>query len=85
MVCRFGRKPTIILASFIFTVGAIIMGVSYSKEVLLVGRYVTSITFQVDKVIMGVSNSKEVQLVGSLLQGGPTGGRHAASIIFPVA
>jgi hypothetical protein len=26
-------------ASIIFTVGAVIMGVSYSKEVLLVGRY----------------------------------------------
>jgi predicted MFS family arabinose efflux permease len=62
--CRFGRKPTIILASFIFTVGAVIMGVSYSKEVLLVGRYVNSIIFTVGGVIMGVSYSKEVLLVG---------------------
>jgi hypothetical protein len=40
------------------------MGVSYSKEVLLVGRYVTSIILSGNAVIMGVSYSKEVLLVG---------------------
>ncbi len=43
-----------------------IMGVSYSKEVLLVGRYAASIIFPVGIVIMGVSYSKEVLLVVSM-------------------
>ncbi len=60
------------------------MGVSYSKEVLLVGRYVTSIIFHAVKVIIGVSYSKEVLLMDSLLQGGPPSGNNAASIIFHV-
>ena len=37
---RLGRKPVILAASVIFTVGAIVMGVATSKEVLLVGRIV---------------------------------------------
>lgn len=36
----FGRKPTILLASVIFTVGAIVMGVAENKEVLLLGRLI---------------------------------------------
>ena len=39
----FGRKPVIILASFVFSVGAVIMGVSPTKEVLLVGRVIVGI------------------------------------------
>ena len=30
---RFGRKPTILLASVVFTAGSIVMGVALSKEV----------------------------------------------------
>ena len=37
---RFGRKPAIIAASLVFTAGAIIMGASPNKEVLLIGRVV---------------------------------------------
>ncbi|XP_076447310.1 proton myo-inositol cotransporter-like [Babylonia areolata] len=40
LVDLIGRKKTIMIASFIFAVGAIIMAVSNSKEVLLVGRIV---------------------------------------------
>jgi len=36
----FGRKPTILIASVIFTVGAIVMGVAESREILLVGRLI---------------------------------------------
>lgn len=39
----FGRKPVIILASFVFTSGAVVMGVSPDKEVLLVGRIIVGI------------------------------------------
>ncbi|KAL8563775.1 hypothetical protein ACOMHN_058290 [Nucella lapillus] len=38
-----GRKKTIMLASFVFAVGAIIMAVADSKEVLLGGRFVVGI------------------------------------------
>jgi len=37
---RFGRKPAILVASVVFTVGSIVMAVSPSKVVLLVGRIV---------------------------------------------
>ncbi|XP_074645507.1 proton myo-inositol cotransporter-like isoform X2 [Tubulanus polymorphus] len=37
---KFGRKPTILLASFIFTVGAVILGFSQNKYHLLIGRIV---------------------------------------------
>ena len=36
----FGRKKTIMLASFVFTIGAFVMGAAPSKEVLLIGRIV---------------------------------------------
>ena len=35
---RFGRKPTILTASVVFTAGAAVMGVATSKEVLMIGR-----------------------------------------------
>jgi len=36
----FGRKPTILMASVIFTAGAVVMAISNSKEILLVGRLI---------------------------------------------
>lgn len=36
----FGRKPVILLASFIFTAGAILMGVALDKYMLLGGRII---------------------------------------------
>lgn len=37
---RFGRKPSMIVGSLLFTVGAVVMAVADSKEVLLVGRLI---------------------------------------------
>ena len=37
---RFGRKPMLVLSGMVFTVGAVIMGVAHSREVLLIGRLV---------------------------------------------
>lgn len=37
---RFGRKPSIIIADVLFTVGAIIMAVAPTIPVLMVGRFV---------------------------------------------
>ena len=36
----FGRKPVILLASIIFTAGSICMGITNTKELLLVGRLI---------------------------------------------
>jgi len=36
----FGRKPTILMASVVFTAGAVVMAISNSKEILLVGRLI---------------------------------------------
>ena len=35
-----GRKPILIVSATVFTVGAIVMGVAHSKEVLLLGRFI---------------------------------------------
>jgi len=37
---RFGRKPAILVASVVFTIGSVVMAASPNKEVLLVGRIV---------------------------------------------
>ena len=37
---RYGRKPTILWASVIFTAGAVVMGVAVEKWTLLTGRLV---------------------------------------------
>jgi hypothetical protein len=62
--------------------GIVIMGVSYSKEFLLMGRYVASVIFSGGA--WGVSSSKEVLLAVSLLLGGPPSGQVCSSIIFRV-
>ena len=35
---RFGRKPLLVASAMVFTVGAVVMGVAHSREILLVGR-----------------------------------------------
>ena len=40
---RLGRKPTILGASFVFTIGAIVLGAANTKEVLLIGRFIVGI------------------------------------------
>merc|ERR1719397_1759332 len=37
---RFGRKPAILVASVVFTIGSVVMAVAWHKAVLLVGRIV---------------------------------------------
>lgn len=36
----FGRKPVVLVASFVFTIGAVLMGVSFNKGMLLGGRLI---------------------------------------------
>ena len=40
---KFGRKPIIIVSSFVFTVGAILLGTAYNREMLLIGRGVVGV------------------------------------------
>ena len=35
---RLGRKPLLLASAMVFTVGAVVMGVAHSREILLVGR-----------------------------------------------
>jgi len=35
---RLGRKPLLVVSAMVFTVGAVVMGVAPSREILLVGR-----------------------------------------------
>ena len=39
----FGRKKVMLLAAIVFTVGAVVMGIANSKEVLLVGRMIVGL------------------------------------------
>lgn len=66
---HFGRKPTILMASLIFTAGAVVMGVSTSKEVLLVGRLIVGagIGFASMTVPMYISESSPPQARGLLV------------------
>lgn len=40
---RFGRKPMLIVSGLVFTVGAVVMGVAHSREVLLIGRLIVGL------------------------------------------
>ena len=74
-----GRKPTILLASFVFTTGAVLLGVALNREMLLAGRIIVGMG-------IGIPNSVPVYRVISKLalhtylikhqvriQGGPRG------------
>ena len=53
---RWGRKVAIICAAIVFTIGAIVMGASPNKEVLLVGR-----------IILGMGIGRFITVHGGLL------------------
>lgn len=40
---RIGRRPTLIIASVVFTIGAVVLGASYSAWMLLIGRIIVGI------------------------------------------
>ena len=44
-----GRRPTILLASFVFSVGAVLLGIALNREMLLGGRIIVG---------MGIGNIK---------------------------
>ena len=40
-----GRKPTIMVADVLFTIGAIIMGIAPTIPILIRGRFIVGVTF----------------------------------------
>ena len=48
----FGRKKVIMAASFVFTVGAVVMAVANTKDILLVGRFIVGIGIGKYKIII---------------------------------
>ena len=66
---KLGRRPVILLASFIFAIGAIIMAFSNSKEILVTGRIIVgvSIGFASTSVPIYISESAPTKLRGILV------------------
>ncbi|CAH1782788.1 unnamed protein product [Owenia fusiformis] len=83
---RFGRKFTILTASFVFMLGAIVMGVAGSKEMLLGGRVVVGIGIGLSSMTipMYIAESAPYEMRGRLVVINNmfiTGGQFVASCI----
>lgn len=83
---KIGRKPIILLASFVFTVGAVMMGVSQNKFVLLGGRIVVGIGIGLASmtVPMYIGEVAPLEIRGKLITLNScfiTGGQFIASIV----
>ena len=81
-----GRKPVLILASFIFTVGAVVMGVAPDKYILLLGRVIVGlgIGLAAMAVPMYIAESAPAHLRGKLVVMNNmfiTGGQFVATIL----
>ncbi|RXM31592.1 Proton myo-inositol cotransporter [Acipenser ruthenus] len=81
-----GRRPCILLASFLFSVGAVMLSVAPSKEILLVGRIVVGLGIGVASMTVPVyiAESAPTHLRGRLVTINTlfiTGGQLFASVI----
>lgn len=81
-----GRRPCILLASFLFSVGAVMLSVAPSKEILLVGRVVVGLGIGVASMTVPVyiAESAPTHLRGRLVTINTlfiTGGQLFASVI----
>jgi len=65
---RFGRKPAVLLASVVFTLGSIVMAATPNKEVLLVGRIVVGMGIGIASMCVPVymAETSPVELRGLL-------------------
>jgi SP family myo-inositol transporter-like MFS transporter 13 len=82
----FGRKPTIVVASAVFTVGAILLGASQDRYMLLIGRLILGIGIGLasSTVPMYIAECAPSELRGSLVTINNifiTGGQFVASLI----
>ncbi len=81
-----GRKPTLMIASIIFTIGAILMGVSFHAYMLLIGRIVVGVGIGMAamSVPMYISESAPAKMRGKLVVVNVlfiTGGQFVATIV----
>jgi len=81
-----GRKPTLLIASVVFTVGAIVMGVAWYAWILLIGRVVVGvgIGFAAMAVPMYIAEMAPAKMRGFMVvvnNLGITGGQFVATVI----
>lgn len=81
----FGRKPVILVASFVFTVGAVLMGVAFNKGMLLGGRLIVGAgiglaSMTVPVYIAEVAPAELRGLLVTINQVFITGGQFVASV-----
>uniref|UniRef100_A0A224YXB3 Proton myo inositol cotransporter n=1 Tax=Rhipicephalus zambeziensis TaxID=60191 RepID=A0A224YXB3_9ACAR len=82
----FGRKPVILVASFVFTVGAVLMGLAFNKGMLLGGRLIVGAgiglaSMTVPVYIAEVSPAELRGLLVTINQVFITGGQFVASVV----
>ena len=82
----FGRRPVLLLASFVFTIGAIVMSAAPSPLVLLIGRFIVGVGVGLAAmaVPMFISESAPAQMRGKLVVvyiSFVTGGQFIATLI----
>ncbi|KAL0968630.1 hypothetical protein UPYG_G00269370 [Umbra pygmaea] len=82
----FGRRICILIASFIFTVGGVVLGVAPNKEVLLVGRIIVGLGIGIASMTVPVyiAEVSPPQLRGQLVTINTlfiTGGQFIASVV----
>ena len=82
----FGRKPVLVLASFVFTLGAIVMSAAPTPLVLLVGRFIigVGVGFAAMAVPMYIAESAPAAMRGKLVVVNilfVTGGQFIATLI----
>ena len=53
-MCRFGRRPVILLSSFVFLAGALVMALAPSYTVLVLGRGVVGFAIGVSSMVVPV-------------------------------
>jgi len=51
---RFGRKPTIIIADFLFTIGCVVMAFTPSIAILIIGRFIVGLGVGVAAMVVPV-------------------------------
>ena len=83
---NWGRKPVIIIASIVFTIGSILLGISWSKYILLLGRLIVGAAIGLASmtVPMYIAEVAPVSVRGKLVTVNNcfiTGGQFVASIV----
>ncbi|ELU00716.1 hypothetical protein CAPTEDRAFT_175747 [Capitella teleta] len=83
---KFGRRPIIVVSSFVFTIGAIVLGTAYNREMLLIGRGIVGMGIGLSSMAipMYIAENAPCHLRGRLVTMNNifiTGGQLIASLI----